>query len=165
MRYHPRIKPLWQRTLVLCIGLAVGACGRASAPTRPSLPGPPPGPAVSVLGIREVTIYGSAKSWAPSISLVETGGRSDAFVTSVTFNLADGIPWPKPVECGAYCSARVKAGGDGSILPVVNEDGEYVWSLSVPEDYTGRLWVMVSYQDEEGRKGSVNELVMLPWAH
>jgi hypothetical protein len=24
---------------------------------------------------------------------------------------------------------------------------------------------MVSYQDEEGRKGSVNELVMLPWAH
>jgi hypothetical protein len=171
---HPRFDPLWHRALVLCVGLAAAGCNGPSTPTWPTrlqlapapAPGPvqepPPGPPISVLAIRAVTIYGNANSLTPAIRLVETGGLGDALVTSVTFNLADGIRWSNGILC-SNCSPRVKAGGEVSILTEVDQYGDYPWSFSVPSDYTGRLEVVVSYQDEEGRRGSVRELVPLPW--
>jgi hypothetical protein len=98
-----------------------------------------------------------------ALGLVETSGRADALVTSVAFNLAGGAPWPGPTECG-YCSRTiVKAGGEVTILPTTDGYGDYVWSFSVPHDYKDGLVVVVTYFDEEGRRGSVTELVALPW--
>lgn len=181
MRYHLRVEPLWACALALCVGLAAGGCDGPAAPTRPSVPAfasatapaPAPGPVqdfpagspISVLAIKEITLAGDANAIAPTIRLVETSGRGDAFVTAITFNLADGLPWPNAVYCASCSGIRVEAGAESSILPPVDTYGDYAWSFSVPDEYTGRLAVMVSYQDGDGRRGTSSALVVLPWVN
>ena len=188
MRYHVRVGLPSRRALVLCLALGVGGCDQAPTWTGPSrfplgqvrtptpAPGPadgpstgpvdaaPTGPPISVLAIKGVTFDGTVDNAAISIRLAETDGRSDALVTSVTVDLADGAAWSRPLQCG-YCSGtRVAAGGEVTIAPLLDPYGDYMWSFTVPRNYAGRLAVTVGYQDEAGRKGGVSELVPVPWS-
>ena len=164
-------KRLLGMALVASIGVVSAACDTPTTPTRqmtsaaPRVSVVPPaeapsGAPVAVLSVESFTLV--TDDWgglAPRLRLAETGGQSSAAVISLAFNLADGAPWSKPVEWrGGW---RVPAGGAAAIEPLVIY-GDYEFTFQVPAGYAGRVSVLISFADVQGRRGTVRAIAALP---
>lgn len=158
--------------LVASMGVVPAACDSPTTPTRqltntaPPVSVVPPADApsaapVAVLSIESFTLVKDySGALAARLRLAETGGRSGALVTSLGFNLADGAPWSEPaVWSGGGC--WVPAGGTCSIEPRVIY-GDYEFTFEIPQGYRGRVSVLVSFADAEGRRGTVTAVAAVP---
>jgi len=78
---------------------------------------------------------------------------------SLGFNLADGAPWSQPlVWTGGW---TIAAGGVVVIEPRVIY-GDYEFTFEVPAGYAGRVSVVISFADDQGRRGTVSAIAALP---
>lgn len=119
------------------------------------------GPSDAVISISRFEVFGSRLSYGdldyiPVLSLTETGGRSAATITRVSFTLLDIPHGAVPPWTG---SAVVPAGGTRDLLRRVgNEYGEPDFEITNKEPAAARVGVIVSFADEAGRLGSVSAI-------
>lgn len=162
--------------LMASIGVVPAACDGPASPTRRvpppapepvtvvapvSVPAPvPAGPPAAVLSVEEFTFDGVRAELVPRLRLAETGGRSNAVVATIAFNLADGAPWPRPMTWGA--AWRVSAGTSAVITPGRGPYGDPDWNFSVNGAYGGRVSAVIIYFDDQGRRGTVSAIADLP---
>lgn len=158
MEVTRKSKPQAGCALFLCAAFAATSCDAPSTPSKPTAD-VPSGPPVAVLDVERFTLVRDSSGYvAPTVRLVETSGQGGAQVLSVEFNLADsGAPWSQRFPGRWY----VAAGGALTIEPAVIH-GDYEFTFGVPADYTGRVLVLISFADDQGRKGRVSALASVP---
>jgi hypothetical protein len=151
-----RIRP----SLIGCALLAAACSGMPIAPSAPatSVSGPAapsPGPPVASLAVDAFTVIGSRKDdwfeFQPALRLIETSGKSGAWVTAINFHLDDigaaGSVPPWPVH------KRMNA---GATRDMIDPDfyGDYEFLISGHTD-AQHVSVVISFADDEGRAGSL----------
>lgn len=167
----------WQAGYValLCTTIAATSCDGPASPTR-RVPAPPlqpvtvvepgvvptvpPGAPAAVLAVEEFVLDGVRAELVPRLRLAETGGRSDAVVASIEFNLADGAPWPRPVTW--FAGGRVGAGTSVVITPGRGPYGDPDFNFSVDAPYGGRVSAVIVFTDDQGRRGTVSTVAAVP---
>lgn len=157
-----------KHALFLCAVFAAAACNSPAAPTPQkastaptAAPETPSGPPAATLAVERAKLFRvSATALAPSVHVAETSGQSDARVTDLAFNLADGGSWTHArVWAGNW---TVHAGGVAYISDLGIYGDPDGWTFEVPAGYTGRVSVVVSYLDSQGRKGTVSAMATVP---
>ena len=162
--------------LVASIGVVLAACDGPASPTRripAPVPGPvtvvepvsvpvpvPPGPPAAVLSVEEFAFDGVRAELVPRLRLAESGGRSDAVVALIAFNLADGTPWPSPMTWAP--ARRVSAGASAVITPGKGPYGDPDWNFSVDANYGGKVSAVIVFTDDQGRRGTASAVAAPP---
>jgi hypothetical protein len=163
MNISKRSALLVASVMAVCAALVGAACDSPVAPDAQvkdpvQAQSPESAPAVQSAAVVAVEAFTLVRDplWgavAPLLRLDETGGRSDAIVDGLAFNLVDLATGEYPIWRGAW---RVPAAGAATI-----GDGRS-FVLEVPGEYRGRVSVLISFTDDRGNRGTTTAVTDMP---